>query len=78
MLTEERWAHIVERHREMEPHQNALLEVIAAPDRWLLGRRPGEEWFYVAGGPSRWLKVVVGYEGQEGSVLTAFPRRSLP
>jgi len=41
--------------------------------------RPNEEWFYVENlGPSRWLKVVVAYGGEEGRIITAFPRRSFP
>jgi hypothetical protein len=37
------------------------------------------EWFYAAGvGPSRWLKVVVVYEGQRGFIVTAHARRSFP
>jgi len=43
------------------------------------GRHHGEEWFYLEGaGPSRWLKVVVHYEGKSGRIVTAFGRRSMP
>jgi hypothetical protein len=80
-LTQERWEHIVDprRHPELEPYRAQVLQALRAPDRRLPGRREGEEWFYLAGvGPSRWLKVVVAYEGGRGRVITAFARRSIP
>jgi hypothetical protein len=43
------------------------------------GRRANEEWFYRRGvGLSRWLKVVVAYEGAAGEIRTAFARRAFP
>lgn len=84
-LTEERWAHIVgaEPHRAGPPELarllDAVLRAVQAPDHRLAGRRDGEEWFYLEGtGPSRFLKVVVAYDGRKGRVITAFARRSMP
>lgn len=84
-LTEERWAHIVgaEPHRaghpELSQHLDAVLRAVQAPDHRLAGRREGEEWFYLEGaGPSRFVKVVVAYDGREGRIITAFGRRSMP
>jgi hypothetical protein len=84
-LTEERWAHIVgaEPHRaghpELSRHRDAVLRAVRAPDHRLAGHRDGEEWFYLEGaGPSRFLKVVVAYDGRVGRIITAFGRRSMP
>jgi hypothetical protein len=84
-LTDERWAHIIgaEPQRagypELAAHQDAVMRAVQTPDRRLPGHRPGEEWFYIAGaGPSRFLKVVVAYDGSSGRIITAFARRSMP
>lgn len=56
-----------------------VLEAVRIPDRRRAGHEPNEEWFYREGvGPSRWIKVVVIYEADRGSVITAFPRRAFP
>ena len=74
-----RWSHIVDGHPELGPHLESVMRAVRAPDRKLSGRREGEEWFYLRGaGPSRWLKVVVHYEGGVGRIVTAFTRRSMP
>lgn len=50
---------------------------VEAPDHRLAGRRDGEGWFYLEGaGPSRFLTVVVVFDGREG-IITAFGRRSM-
>jgi hypothetical protein len=73
------WRHIVETHAELDVPPEALMTIVAAPDRRIQGREPGEEWLYGAGaGPSRWIKVVVHYEQARGRIATAFPRRSFP
>jgi hypothetical protein len=84
-LTGERWAHIVgaEPHRaghpELSEHLEAVLRAVQAPDHRLAGRRDGEERFYLEGAcRSRFLKVVVAYDGREGRIITAFGRRSMP
>ena len=78
-LSEERWLHIVDRHEELETLRADVLRTIERPDLRIPGRYGHEEWFYTRHvGPSRWLKVVVHYEGGRGSIHTAFPRRSFP
>jgi hypothetical protein len=79
-LTTERWAHIVDGHPELAAYQSAVLDAVRSPTKRLAGRAAGEEWFYRQGvGPSRWLKVVVGYGGEAaGQIVTAFARRSEP
>lgn len=57
-----------------------VLRAVRAPTEALPGREPDEEWFYLRdAGPSRWLKVVVLFEGPTtGRIITAFPRRRKP
>jgi hypothetical protein len=79
VFTENAWRHIVEKHPELEPFVQQIVTAVRAPSRRVPGRKPGEEWFYLAeAGPSRWLKVVVHYEGDEGEIVTAFARRAFP
>lgn len=78
-LTEERWRHIVDGHPELVPYAASVTRAVRQPDRRMAGREDDEEWFYLKGaGPSRWLKVVVHYEGGRGRIITAFGRRSMP
>ena len=59
--------------------RDAVLLAVNAPTEQLAGRRPCEQWFYLADvGPSRWLKVVVNFDASVGRIITAFPRRTLP
>jgi hypothetical protein len=81
-LSASRWEHIVDRgsgHPEMTGLETEILAAVRAPDRRRPGHEPNERWFYRAGvGPSQWIKVVVIYEEECGSIVTAFPRRSYP
>jgi hypothetical protein len=83
-LTEERWEHVVSPaggagHSELAGLEDEVLQAVATPSRRLPGWARNEEWFYLAGaGPSRWLKVVVIYEGERGFIVTAHARRSIP
>lgn len=79
VMSSETWRHIVTAHPELDVAPNVLLDAVAAPDRRARGRETGEEWFYRGGvGPSRWLRVVVHYEHDQGRIVTAFPRRAFP
>ncbi len=79
ILSAERWVHITTRHPELRPHRVDVLEAVRSPTSRVPGRRPDEEWYYRRGaGPSRWLKVVVAYEGAVGEIRTAFARRAFP
>jgi len=61
--TEQRWAHITDGHPELADHRELVLAIAARPERTL---------------PSRWLKVVVHWQGDHGTVVTAFARRRYP
>jgi hypothetical protein len=79
-LAEETWEHIVDGHPYMAPFRAEVLRAVEGPTERIVRPRPGQDWFYLEGaGPSRWLKVVVAYdEKSNGSIRTAFPRRSKP
>jgi len=78
-LSAERWSHILEGYPELAPYVESVARAVGTPDRRLSRRQEDEEWFYLEGaGPSRWLKVVVHYEGGRGRIVTAFARRSMP
>ena len=56
-----------------------VLTAVHEPTVRQAGRFDGEVWYFLEdAGPFRWLKVVVHYEGGEGWIVTAFPRRSPP
>lgn len=78
-LTAERWEHVLAGHPDLAPYRDAVLTCITDPTIRRPGRDPGEWWHYLQDtGPSRWLKVVVAYDGDRGYVRTAFARRSFP
>ena len=75
----ERWLHICSEHSELTRSRAALLAIVPNPAYRIPGRRPHEEWFYGRGlGPTKFVKVVVHYEGQVDRIWTAFPRRRFP
>ena len=80
VLTRTVWEHIMSEHPEMSSRQRAIMEAITHPDVREDDIRPGRERFYrQGGGPSRWLRVVVGFdEESNGSVVTAFGQRTNP
>jgi hypothetical protein len=79
LLSSERWLHIIEDHEELAGELDEILRGLARPALRRHGRWPEEEWYYLAGpGPTRFVKVVVHYEGGEGRIVTAFPRRAFP
>jgi hypothetical protein len=77
-LTAERWGHVLDIHPEVKPFRAEILRAIETRGKQMPGRKANEQWFYLAAGPSRWLKVVVAYERERGWIVTAFGRRSLP
>lgn len=78
-LTEERWAHIAERHPEISPFERTVLRAVESPDHHVGGRVANEEWYYIrTDTPSNWLKVVVAYAEGRGHIVTAYARRSMP
>ncbi len=77
VLTFERWRHIVDKHGELR--RSLVLAAVSHPHERLPARKPGQEWFYGRSPrQSRWIRVVVHYEGGRGFIVTAFPRRSIP
>ena len=61
------------------PAQDEVMRAVAEPDDVLDGYEANELWYYLAEvGPSRWLRVVVAFEGDRGFIVTAFPRRKKP
>lgn len=78
-LTFERWGHIVVEHPELVPHRAEVLAAVMDPYARVQGQRDNELWFLLKKeGPSRWLQVVVAYEGGRGWIVTAFARRRMP
>ena len=64
------------RPREGRRQRTAVLQAVADPEERLPGHAPHEEWFYGrTWRHDRWIRVVVHYEGDRGSIVTAFPRR---
>ena len=73
------WEHIVQRHPYIGVGPSILLNAVADPDARVAGRVEREAWFYVRrAGPSAWIRVVVHYKEDRGTIVTAFPRRSFP
>lgn len=73
------WRHIVDEHGELEPHRDAILAIVAAPDHRGTDPRPGRERYWRRGlGPSRWLMVVVDFAAVPARVVTAYGNRKDP
>jgi hypothetical protein len=77
-LTKERWSHIVERHPEIGPFVELVLQAVRTPDRRMRGRQANERWYYLrTQSPSDWMKVVVAYAGERGHIVTAHATKSM-
>jgi hypothetical protein len=71
-LTEERWKHIIDGHKEVERHMDALKKCVQTAEKRSAGNYPGAEKLWVRNiDPSKWFCVVVRYEGRIGTVRTA-------
>jgi hypothetical protein len=78
-LTEERWKHIVEGHKEVEGHLDALKQCVQSAEKRSKGHYHGAEKLWVQSvGPSKWFCVVVRYEGRTGTIKTALPIKRGP
>lgn len=78
-LTEERWQHIVDGHKEVERHLDVLKRCVQTAEKRSRGRYPGAEKLWVQNvGPSKWFCVVVRYEGRTGTIKTALPVKRGP
>ena len=45
VLTPRAWRHILSRHEELGINAEAILDIVAQPDRRAYGPTTGEEWF---------------------------------
>jgi hypothetical protein len=71
-LTKERWKHIIDGHKEVEGHMDALNQCVQTAEKRSKGHYPDAERLWVQNtGPSKWFCVVVRYEGRIGTVRTA-------
>ena len=74
VLDENGWRHIKRRHPQLATALREIMSAVREPDQRKPGRIPGEEWFFLQGGVTRWIHVVVHYEQDRGRIVTAFPR----
>lgn len=73
-LTEERWAHIIEEHGELNGMQGTVLLTIVDPERILLGK--AQEHLAVREiEPGKWMVVVYNESKDDGFIITAFMTR---
>ena len=78
-LTAERWAHILEEHREMAVHRDAVLATVATPEHRAPDPRPQRERYWRRGlGPSRWLLAVIDFGSDPARIVTAYGNRKDP
>ena len=75
-LTEERWSHIMDEHRELEGLHRAVLETVTDPERVLAGGA-GELLAVRIHEPGKWLVVAYREAEDDGFVITAFLTRRL-
>ena len=67
------WGHIVDEHRELTPHREAVLATVAASDHRASEPRPWRERYWRRGlGPSRWLMVVLDFGAVPARIVTAY------
>jgi hypothetical protein len=79
VLDEHAWTHIKRKHPSLAGSQREIMAAVREPERRMIGRVEGEVWFFTqTAEPLRWLQVVVHYEGDDGWIVTAFRRASLP
>jgi hypothetical protein len=72
-LTQERWEHIIDGHREVESQLPALKRCIETAEKRTRGKHQDTEKLWVRNvGPARWFSVLVRYEGRTGTIRTAY------
>jgi len=78
-LTAERWGHIAARHPELDALRDEILRAVEAPDHRGPDPMPGRERYWRRHpGPFPWLRVVVDFNVEPASIVTAFPNRRRP
>ena len=73
-LPDERWAHIVEEHPEMEELQDVVLETVTDPHRVLNGGE-GELIAVREFENGKWIVAVYREDMEDGFIITAFLTR---
>jgi hypothetical protein len=73
-LTDERWAHITDEHRELTGLKLEILETIEKPEKVFQGN-DGEHLAARPIGSGKWVVVVYREKGDDGFVITAFLTR---
>ena len=76
VLGADAWDHIKRRHPVLASRLREIMAAIREPTQRSVGREADEEWFFDDEPLAPlWLHVVVHYEGGDGWIVTAFPRR---
>ena len=79
-LTGERWAHIRTEHPNVESYEE-IIETLQKPDKIIYDKREDIEYFFKYFKHKKWkskfLKVVVKYINEEGSVLSVYFLRNI-
>lgn len=66
------WAHIVAEHPDMGRFLTEIMITAATPEVVIDDPRPGRRrHFRKSVGPSRWLRVIVDFDGQPPRIVTA-------
>jgi hypothetical protein len=80
VLYKDTWhTHILDRHDEIEPHLDAVLAAVHAPEHREPDPKPHRTQFHKQNaGPSRWLVTVVSFEQEPARIVTAFGRGRAP
>ena len=73
-LTDERWAHIIEEHGELDSLQLGVLETVANPEYIFAGDK-GELLAVRTVSEGKWLIVVYRELETDGFIITAFVTR---
>jgi hypothetical protein len=75
-LPDERWAHILEEHGELEEMRTQILDTVAQPIRILAGQA-GEQLAIQEVEPGKYLVVVYREFADDGFIITAFLTRRM-
>jgi len=75
-LPDERWQHITQRHAELLGQELLILDVIAHPERLLVGKS-GELMAIRELQAGKWLVVIYRENQDDGFVITAFLTRRI-
>ena len=79
VLDEEGWRHIRRRHPELHREMRDIMAAVHTPAIRRRGRTPDRAYYFAERASGlRWLQVVVHYEGEDGWIVMAFARSTLP